>query len=243
MSKIAVITGATGGIGTSTAFKLSSEGYHTILCCRSLDRGSELSCEIQRLGGSSETLYVDTTCDDTINKAFEYIKENYGVLDALVNNAGITRDSPLALMEIDDWNNVIETNLGGTYRMTRAALPLLSRSDSASIVNVTSVSGIYGNAGQCNYSAAKSGIIGFTKSIAKETARYKTRANAVAPGFIDTDMTKNMPQKLREAAKKRIGMRRFGSPNEVASVIAFLASESSSYITGQVIEVSGGLAL
>jgi 3-oxoacyl-[acyl-carrier protein] reductase len=235
--KIAIVTGASRGIGRAIAEDLAQGGAKVIINYhRSAAEAEALAASI---GGIAVQADVSTEagCAALIAAA-----EQLGRLDILVNNAGINRDTLVLAMSDEDWSSVIETNLHGTFRLCKAAGAIMLRQRKGSIINLTSVSGIRGNAGQANYAASKAAIAALTRSMAKELARRNVRVNAVAPGFIDTDMVKAMDQRIVDAVKEHIPMRRLGRPAEVAQVVRFLASDLSSYVTGQEWVVDGGLA-
>lgn len=238
-----IVTGGSRGIGRAIAKKLAESGEMIVITYRSgTEAAEETKRQIEEKGGHCELMQVDVTseegCTEVVKKAAEH-----GPIKALVNNAGITKDGLAMRMKRDDFEAVIDTNLVGPFLMTKAVLPVMSKQKSGSIVNITSVAGIYGNAGQVNYSSSKAGLIGLTKTIAKEMGGRHIRVNAVAPGFIETEMTAILPEKVKEAALNSIDLRRFGSVEEVAEVVDFLVSDRSSYVTGQIIEVSGGITL
>jgi 3-oxoacyl-[acyl-carrier protein] reductase len=196
---------------------------------------------VESRGGTSTTMQFNVADPDAVKTAFKQIIDAHGRIDVLVNNAGIAKDNLLALMKPSEWDDVMNTNLKGAFLCSQAVIKPMMRQRYGRIVNVTSVVGVIGNAGQCNYSAAKAGIIGFTRSLAREIISRHITVNAVAPGFIETDMTLAIPQKSREALLSQIPAARYGAPEEVAAAVSFLASDAAGYITGQVIHVNGGM--
>jgi len=238
---IALVTGASRGIGRAIALKLASMDFHVILNYRSnKDQAEEVMQEIINLGGSAELLAFDVSDDKDVTAALDQWKaENSdSVIQILVNNAGITQDALMVFMEKEHWKNVIDTNLNGFFNVTSALLRDMVVSKYGRIINIVSISGLKGTAGQTNYSASKGGIIAATKALAQEVAKKKITVNAVAPGFIVSDMTEGLPVK---ELKKMVPVNRFGQPEEVAELVGFLASDKSSYITGEVININGGL--
>lgn len=243
MERIALVTGASRGIGRAVAVRLARDGLHVWLNYRSNeDAARETAKLIEGAGGSCTPMPFDVAdpraVASSLQPALESLDRDHQGLCVLVNNAGVTRDGILAWMKNEDWSDVIDTNLNGLYHVTRAVLPSMIGRKEGRIVNMTSISGRTGNVGQTNYSATKAGIIGFTRSLAKEVARFKVTANAVAPGFIESDMTRDMPG---DQIRKMVPARRLGRPEEVASVVSFLCSDEASYVTGAVIDVNGGL--
>ena len=202
-----------------------------------------LAEEIHRIGRKALPIQLDVRDFEGTKELIDTIKKEFGKLDILVNNAGITRDKSLMMMSHEDWSDVIDTNLTGVFNTTRACIISFLKQKSGNIVNISSVSGIHPLAGQTNYSAAKAGVIGFTKSLAKEVAPYNVRVNAVAPGFIETELTMELGQQLKEKFLNMIPLRRFGTADEVAKVVLFLLSDSSQYITGQTVQLDGGLGI
>lgn len=242
--KIALITGATRGIGKKIAERFAKEKYNLVLNYVSENTDTNAIIEEYKKYGVELLMYrADVSkfeeCENLVKAAIE----KFGKIDVLVNNAGITKDGLIAMMKEDAFDKVIDINLKGTFNMTRNVVPYMMKKRSGNIINVSSVVGVVGNAGQSNYSASKAGIIGFTKSLAKELAARNIRVNAVAPGFIDTDMTSVLTDKVKEAIYAQIPLKRMGEAKEVANTVYFLASEDSSYITGQVINIDGGMVM
>lgn len=240
--RVALVTGGSRGIGAAIAARLAAEGASVAIGFAGREEAaSEVVSAIERAGGSAVALQGDISDPEASAALVERTVSEHGRLDVLVNNAGITRDGLLVRMSDDDWHAVIETNLSGAFYTTRAASRIMMKQRAGSIVNIASVVGMMGNAGQVNYAAAKAGLIGMTKTVARELAGRGVRANAVAPGFIETDMTASLPDAAREGALSMIAMRRMGSVEDIAAVVAFLASDDAAYITGQVIAVDGGM--
>lgn len=240
--RIALVTGASRGIGAAIATELAARGASVAVNYAGSEAAANAVVDaILAAGGSARAFRADISDPEACSALVEQVISEMGGLDIVVNNAGITRDGLLVRMSDADWSDVIRTNLGGVFSVTRAAAKHLMRQRSGSIVNVASVIGLVGNAGQANYAAAKAGVIGLTKSVAKELAGRGVRANVVAPGFIETDMTAELPEPVREAARGEIALGRFGEPSDVARCVAFLAGDDAAYITGQVIAVDGGM--
>jgi len=238
---VAVVTGAAQGIGKVIAMLLSKKGASVVVCDINLDMARETADEIELAGGKCLPLKSDVTSVSDAEKLVKETVEHYGSLDILVNNAGITKDNVLLRMKEEQWDQVMAVNLKGTFNVTKAAIKVMMRKKSGTIINIASITGLMGNAGQANYSASKAGVIGFTKAVAREYADRGITVNAVAPGFIETAMTDAIPEREREELIKQIPVKKLGTPEDVAHAVCFLASEEAHYITGQVIGVNGGL--
>lgn len=244
MSKVALITGATRGIGKQIALTLAKEGYDIAINYRKENEDLEnTKKELAEIGVEVLAVQGDVSNYEDCERFVKQVIEKFGHIDVLVNNAGITRDSLLIRMKEEDFKQVVDTNLGGTFNVTKNVISYMMKAHSGRIINISSVVGVAGNAGQTNYSASKAGIIGFTKSLAKEVSSRNILVNAIAPGFIETDMTGVLKEEIRNEIAKNIPIKRMGSAEEVAKVVKFLASEDSSYITGQVINVDGGMLM
>ena len=242
--KVALVTGGSRGIGRAIALTLARQGASVIINYQSnAEAAEEVVGQIKARGGQAVAVRGDVRDPGAAGEMVKAATSAYGRLDILVNNAGLTRDTLLPMMREEDWDVVVDTNLKGAYNVTKAALKPMLRQKSGRIINITSMAGIAGNAGQANYSAAKAGLIGFTKSVAKEIGSRAITVNAVAPGFIPTDLTSSVPQELIDKATAMSALKRTGTADDVANAVAFLASDEAAWITGQVLAVDGGLVM
>lgn len=242
--KTAIVTGASRGIGKATALKLASLGANIVLNYRSNEEeASKVEEEIKALGVETIMVKADISKMDEVENMISTAKEKFGTIDIMVNNAGITKDTLIMRMKEEDFDSVINVNLKGVFNCLKCITPIMMKQKSGKIINLSSVVGITGNAGQVNYAASKAGVIGMTKSLAKEIGSRGINVNAVAPGFIETDMTDVLGEKAKDEYKKGIPLRKLGKPEDVANVIAFLASDAADYVTGQVIHVDGGMVM
>ena len=243
-NKTVFVTGGSRGIGKEVALKFAENGYNVVINYVSSKTDVEaLKSEFEGKGVKALIMQADVTDKTAIEELVKKAIEKFGAIDVLVNNAGITRDNLLMRMSEEEFDKVIEINLKGTYIVTKAVTKYMMKKRKGSIINLSSVVGVAGNAGQCNYAASKAGIIGFTKSIAKELASRNIRSNAVAPGFIETDMTAVLSDEVKENIHNQIPLKRMGTAKEVANLIYFLGSDESAYITGQVINIDGGMVM
>ncbi|HOZ54808.1 MAG TPA: 3-oxoacyl-[acyl-carrier-protein] reductase [Clostridia bacterium] len=244
MKKTALITGATRGIGKQIALKLAKENYNIIINYRT--RNEELESTIKEIESNNVdclALQGDVSKYEDCENIVKQTIEKFGKIDVLVNNAGITKDMLLMRMKKEDFQSVIDVNLVGTFNVTKNVIPYMMKAHTGRIINISSVVGVTGNAGQTNYSASKAGIIGFTKSLAKEVASRNILVNAIAPGFIETDMTSILKEEIKENIANQIPLKKMGTAQDVANLVKFLSSDDSSYITGQVINVDGGMVM
>jgi 3-oxoacyl-[acyl-carrier protein] reductase len=239
--RVAIVTGGTRGIGAAIATLLAEHGTHVVVSGRDPDRVEGAVKALNGLAGRVVGLAADAARREDAERLVEVAKQEFGRLDVVVNNAGVTRDTLLVRMKDDDWDHVMDVNLRGAFLMTRAAVKMMMRQRSGRIINIASTAGAMGNAGQVNYSAAKAGLIGFTKATARELAHWSILVNAVAPGLIETDMSAAIPEAARQALLAQVPLGRIGRAREVAEVVGFLAGDAASYITGQVFHVNGGL--
>lgn len=239
--KVALVTGGAQGIGKAVALLLARNGADIVVSDINLEKAEETAKEVQTLGRKALALKVDVATFGDVEKMVEAILSQFGHVDILVNNAGIARDKLILRMTEEDWDAVLNINLKGTFNCTKAVVRHMSKQKSGKIVNIASVVGEMGNAGQGNYAASKAGVIGFTKTIAREFAQRGINVNAIAPGYIVTPMTDALPDKAKEELKRLIPMDRLGRPEDVAEAVLFLVSESANYITGQVLNVNGGI--
>jgi 3-oxoacyl-[acyl-carrier protein] reductase len=242
--RVALVTGGGRGIGSAVAVRLANEGANVAISYRSNDATAEEAAEEVRAAGVlCEIFKGDVASPEDVDALFKRVGETLGQVEILVNNAGLTRDNLMMRMKEGEFDEVLRTNLKGTYLCTRAALRPMIRARWGRIVNVSSVVGLVGNAGQANYAASKAGIIGFTKSVAREVAGRGITANVVAPGYVETELTRGLPENVKDRIKGQVPVGRFGEAAEVANVVAFLAGESTGYVTGQTVAVDGGMTM
>jgi len=239
--KNALVTGAGQGIGKAISLTFANEGANVAVCDVNETAAQETVAEIRKLGRKSEFYKADVSNSQEVKEVVDKVLDNFSTIDILVNNAGITRDTLLIRMEEKDWDLVLNVNLKGTFNFTKAVSRSMMKQRSGKIVNIASVIGLIGNAGQVNYAASKAGVIALTKSVAKELASRGITVNAVAPGFIQTAMTDKLPEEIKQAMLKQIPVGEFGSPQDVANVVLFLSSDLARYVNGQVVQVCGGL--
>jgi len=241
--RVALVTGASRGIGAAIAEAIAAQGRHVVLAARSEGPLEAVRSRIEAAGGAASVQTLDVADQAAIETVIETVFETHGRLDILVNNAGITRDNLLLRMSDEEFDQTLHLNLRSAFVACRAAIRPMMRSKWGRIVNIGSVAGIAGNAGQANYAAAKSGLTGLTRSIARELAGKQITANVVAPGFVETEMTRSLPESVKESARGATPLGRFGTPGEIAAAVAFLTSEPAGYITGQVLAVDGGMTM
>lgn len=240
--QVVLVTGGSRGIGRAISILMARAGAQVVVNYqRNEEAARSLEEEVKSWGGKLELKRFNVASSDEVQKACQEILESHGKVDVLVNNAGITRDQLFVRMKPEEWREVIQVNLEGAFLCSRAVARSMMRRKSGCIINISSIAGIAGNAGQANYSAAKAGLVGLTKALAKELAPWSIRVNAVCPGFIETEMTERLPQKVKEEVLRSIPLERFGTPEDVAWAVAFLASPKARYITGEVLNISGGL--
>ena len=242
--RVALVTGGGRGIGRAVAVRLANEGANVAVSYRSNDSAAEeVAEEVKAAGARCEIFKGDVASPEDVDALFEGVGEALGPVEILVNNAGLTRDNLMMRMKESEFDEVLGTNLKGTYLCTRAALRPMIRARWGRVINVSSVVGLVGNAGQANYAASKAGIIGFTKSVAREVAQRGITANVVAPGYVETELTGSLPEKVKDQIKDQVPAGRFGEAGEVAEVVAFLAGEGAGYVTGQTVAVDGGMTM
>jgi 3-oxoacyl-[acyl-carrier protein] reductase len=240
-NRVAFVTGSSRGIGRATALALQQAGYDIVVASFEVEKNEEVAAEIRAAGGNAMTTNLNLTSLDSVRASFAEAYKQFGRIDVLVNNAGITKDGLAMRMKPEDWNLVLQINLTGAFYATQQVLPAMVKQRSGRIINIASVVGQAGNPGQANYVASKAGIIGLTKALAQEVASRSITVNAVAPGFIETDMTAVLPQEVRDKMLTAIPLKRMGRPEDVAAAVRFLASDDAQYITGHVINVNGGM--
>jgi 3-oxoacyl-[acyl-carrier protein] reductase len=241
--KVAMVTGAARGLGQAIAVKLAEAGADLALCDLNAEWLEETAGKVKALGRKVECYGVNVADGESVNAGVKAITKDFGKIDVLVNNAGITKDGLIMRMSEDDWDAVLNVNLKGVFLCTKAAMRGMMKQRSGTIVNIASVIGLMGNAGQANYAASKGGVIAFSKTVAKELASRNVRCNAVAPGFIRTAMTDKLDEEVQNKMKELIPLNRFGEPEDIANVVLFLASDASAYVTGQVLSTCGGMVM
>lgn len=239
--RVAIVTGASRGIGKAIAMKLAAEGAKLVVTATSVEAAQATADAIKDAGGDAVAVKADVSVTAEVEALLDATVKAYGKVDILVNNAGITRDGLLLRMKDDDWNAVMDINLKGAFTCTREAAKYMTKARFGRIVNISSVVGEMGNAGQVNYSASKAGMFGLTKAAARELAKRNVTVNAVAPGFIETDMTEVLSEKVKENLLQQIPLERLGQPEDIAAAVAFLVSDQAAYITGQILSVNGGM--
>ncbi len=243
IKRVALVTGASRGIGKAIALRLAKDGRHVVLSARSEGPLSEVKAQIEAMGGSASTLAVDVADSAALQAGVEKIAAERGRLDILVNNAGITKDGLILRMSDEDFMSVLQTNLVSAFVATRAAARAMMKNKFGRVVNIASTSGVVGNAGQANYAAAKSGLIGLTKTIARELGGKGVTANVIAPGYIETDMTAGLPQEIKDKITESVSVRRLGIPEDIAAAVSYVSSDEAGYLTGQVFCVDGGMTM
>lgn len=244
MSRVALVTGASRGIGRAAAIRLAADGNRVVVnYVRAKDEASAVVDAITAAGGEAVAIGADVGTEDGVAELFAAVSDALGPVEILVNNAGVVRDNLLLRMSTEDWDDVLAVNLRSVFLCTKTALRAMLKARWGRVISLTSVSGLSGNPGQANYAAAKAGIVGFTKSVAKEVGSRGITVNAIAPGFIETDMTDEIDEAGRELVKGQISLGRFGTPEEISAAVGYLASEQAAYVTGQVLVVDGGLAI
>lgn len=241
--RIALITGASRGIGRAIAQRLAADGRHVILVSRSAPPLNDLKASIESAGGKASVCTVDVGDRDAFGQAIEGVLKEHGRLDILINNAGITRDGLLLRMSDEDWDEVLRVNLTSAFVACRAAARAMMKQRFGRIVNIASTSGLVGNAGQANYAAAKSALVGFTKTLARELGSKGITANVIAPGFVQTDMTSGLPEAVTEQVQKAMAVPRLGTPDDIAAAVAYVSSDEAGFLTGQTLAVDGGLTM
>ncbi len=241
--RVAIVTGGSRGIGAAIVQRLAKDGCHVVAIARNMDKLNEVVAKVEADGGSAEAMTCDIADSKALGGVIEQIGDKHGRIDVLVNNAGITKDGLLLRMEDEDFDSVIDTNLKSAFVAIRGAARMMMRSKTGRIINISSVAGVMGNAGQANYSASKAGLIGLTMTVARELSGKAITCNAVAPGFITTDMTDVLNDKIKEGVKAVVPLKRFGEPQEIAAAVAYFASEAAAYTTGQVLCVDGGMVM
>lgn len=243
-SRVALVTGGSRGIGRATVLRLAQDGFDVAFCYQSNEAAAlSLEKEVREFGVRALSRRTDVRDADAVRAFVRAAEEGLGPVDAVVTAAGVTRDNPLVLMKDEEWHEVLDVNLDGVYHVCRSAVFSMMKRKSGVIVNISSVSGVYGNATQSNYSASKAGIIGFSKALAKEVARHGIRANVVAPGFIDTDMTSSLSGQAKEKALAAVPLGRLGRADEVADLVGYLVSDRAAYVTGAVLQIDGGITI
>jgi 3-oxoacyl-[acyl-carrier protein] reductase len=241
VNRVAFVTGSSRGIGRATALTLSKAGFDIVVASFELEKNEEVAAEIRAGGGNAVTADLNLTAPDSIKAAFSKVLKELGRVDVLVNNAGITRDGLAMRMKPDDWNLVMQINLNGAFAAIQQVLPAMMKARWGRIINISSVVGQAGSAGQSNYAASKAGLIGLTKALAQEVASRNITVNAVAPGYIQTDMTAVLPEEVKAKILASVPLQRMGQPEDIANAVKFLASDEAAYITGQILAVNGGM--